>query len=436
MTSVPRHPRAILEQVFQGALAAVAPGPAVRRGLEGVELNPRQWIRLLALGKAAAPMATAAADVLRERGIRLRDGLVMDSRAVTLTNPALRVVVGDHPVPGRRSAEAARALERFTEDGRPGDVVLVLLSGGTSSLLGAPVSGLTQGDLEAIHRLAMRAGLPIGQMNRLRRRFSRWAAGRLAAALVPADLHLLAISDVPGDAFADIGSGPCSPDPDRAGPLREWLMASGLWDAIPANARTALDAVVAGDLPDTPSSGDAVFHRVQPRIIAANADAMRGAKETAIRLGLRATTDPQPLSGDAAAMGRHLGHRLMAAPRLEHPACLIWGGETAIALPEDHTARGGRSQELALAAAEVLAAAAGSYPALLAAGTDGVDGRGDAAGAVVDPSTWQRIVAAGRQPLADLQVHQSYDALDSAGALLRTGPTGTNVMDLVLALQR
>jgi glycerate 2-kinase len=426
----------MLERVFQGALAAVAPGPAVRRGLEGVDLNPQRWIRVLALGKAAVPMATAAAEVLRERGIRLRDGLVVDARAVTLANPVLRMVAGDHPVPGRRSAEVARALERFTTDGRPGDVVLVLLSGGTSSLIGAPVSGLTQGDLEAIHRLALRAGLPIGEMNRLRRRFSRWAAGRLALALAPADLHVLAISDVPGDAMADIGSGPCSPDPDRAGPLREWLVASGLWDAIPANARAILDAVVAGDLPDTPSQADEVFQRIQPRIIAANADAMRGAKETAIRLGLRATLESQPLSGDAAGMGRLLGRRLMTSPRLEHPECLIWGGETAIALPDDHAARGGRSQELALAAAEVLAAAAGNYPALLAAGTDGVDGQGDAAGAVVDPSTWQRIVAAGRQPLADLHAHRSYDALDSAGALLRTGPTGTNVMDLVLALQR
>lgn len=436
MTSVPRHPRAILERVFQGALAAVAPGPAVRRGLEGIGLHPRHWIRLLAMGKAAVPMATAAADVLRERGIRLRDGLVVDSRAVTLANPALRVVIGDHPIPGRRSAVAARAVERFTTDGRPGDVVLVLLSGGTSSLVAAPVSGLTEGDLEAVHRLAMHAGLPIGEMNRLRRRFSRWAAGRLAVSLAPAELHVLAISDVPGDAFADIGSGPCSPDPDRAGPLREWLVGAGLWDALPASARAMLDAVIVGDLPDTPTQGDAIFQHVHPRIIAANADAMRGAMETAVRIGLRATTEPRPLSGDAATMGRHLGGRLMETPRLEHPECLIWGGETSIALPEGHTARGGRSQELALAAAEVLAAATGSYPALLAAGTDGVDGRGDAAGAVVDPLTWQRIVAAGRQPQADLDSHQSYDALDSAGALLRTGPTGTNVMDLAIALRR
>lgn len=436
MTSVPRHPRAILEQVFQGALAAVAPGPAVRRALEGVDLDSRHWIRLLALGKAAVPMATAAADVLRERGVRLRDGLVVNSRPVTLANRSLRVVVGDHPIPGQRSAEAARAVERFTKDGRPGDVVLVLLSGGTSSLVAAPVSGLTQADIEAIHRLAMGAGLPIGAMNRLRRRFSRWAAGRLAGALAPAELHVLAISDVPGDAFADIGSGPCSPDPDRAGPLREWLVGAGLRDALPASARALLDGVIAGERPDTPTQGDAIFHQVHPRIIAANADAMRGAMETAVRIGLRATIESQPLGGDAATMGRRLGDRLMATPRLENPECLIWGGETSVALPEGHTARGGRSQELALAAAEVLAAAAGSYPALLAAGTDGVDGRGDAAGAVVDPLTWQRIAAAGRHPRADLHAHQSYDALDSAGALLRTGPTGTNVMDLAIALRR
>lgn len=435
MTGVTRHPRAILEQVFQGALAAVAPGPAVRRGLDGMPLDPRRWTRLLALGKAAVPMATAAADSLRERGVRLRDGLVVDVRPVTPAHPALRAIAGDHPTPGRRSAEASLAVERFAADGRPGDVVLVLLSGGTSSLIAAPVSGMSQDDLEVVHGLAMRSGLPIGDMNRLRRRFSRWGAGRLAAALAPAEIHLFAISDVPGDDIADIGSGPCSPDPDRAGPLREWLVGAGLWDALPASARAVLDAVVAGDLPDTPTRGDAIFQRVQPRIIASNADAMRGALETAIRLGLRASTDPLPLAGDPAAMGRSIAKQLLSAPPTDHPACVIWGGETSIALPADHAAPGGRSQELALAAAEVLANAVGSYPALLAAGTDGIDGRGGAAGAVVDPSTWQRIVAAGRQPQTDLDTHQSHDALDRAGALLRTGPTGTNVMDLVIALR-
>lgn len=434
MTIVPRHPRATLEQIFQGALAAVSPGPAVRRALDGIPLDSRRWLRLLALGKAAVPMATAAAEWLRTHDIRLRDGLVVPTAPASLPDPAIRVVPGDHPTPGRRSAQAAAALDRFVSDGRAGDVVLVLLSGGTSSLVAAPVEGLTAGDFQAIHRLLSRTGLPISETNRLRRRFGRWAGGRLAAQLAPAEMIVLAISDVPGDHLADIGSGPCSPDPDSAESLRAWLTATGLWSTLPRSARAVLDATATGRRPDT-HAGPSVFEHVSAQIVAANADALRGARETATRLGLRATVETLPLAGEAAEAGHRIAAELRASPAPASAICRIWGGETVVRLPEGHTELGGRSQELALAAAGVLASKSGSYPALLAAGTDGLDGRGDAAGAVVDPSTWRRIIAAGYDPGAALAAHRSHAALAAAGALLYTGPTGTNVMDLVIGLR-
>lgn len=435
MTTVPRHPRALLEQIFHGAIAAVAPGPAVHRAVAGLPINGAPWIRILALGKAAVPMATAAADGLAARGLRLRDGLVVPAHSTTLFHPVLRVVPGDHPIPGERSREAAREVGRFARQGRPDDLVLVLLSGGTSSLIAAPVDQLETTDLVALHQALIRSGQPIGVVNRLRRRCNRWGAGRLALALAPARIEVLAISDVPGDVMADIGSGPCSPDPDRADTLRDFLRETGLWSDLPAGVHRLLDGVIGGEFPDTPAPGDPRLAAVATRIIASNRDAIAGGVRAAVALGLRAAPAGEPLAGEAAPMGRRIADRLLALTSAE-ARCLVWGGETVVQLGPGDLGSGGRSQELALAAAEVLAGAEGEFPALLAAGTDGRDGATPAAGAHAFPGTWRRIRAAGRDPARDLAAHDSHPSLHAADATLITGPTGTNVMDLVIGIGR
>jgi len=434
MTQVSRHPRALLERIFEGAVTAVAPGPAVQRAVAGLDVAPGTWVRVLALGKAAVPMAAAADDALSARGLRVRDGLVVPPQAALLPRPDFLVVPGDHPLPGPRSRQAAAAVERFARDGRPGDLVLVLLSGGTSSLVAAPVPGFSEAALAELHAWLLAAGLPIHDTNRLRRRFSRWGAGRLALALAPARVEVLAISDVPGDALGDIGSGPCSPDPDSADGLTAWLREAGLRASLPAAALDHLDATRAGRWLETPKAGDPALAGVASRIVAANGDAVRGALRAAEAAGLEARAAGEPLAGEAAAMGRRIARRLVDTPPAGVPTCLVWGGETVVRLATGTPGSGGRCQELALAAAEVLAEARGELPALLAAGTDGRDGATPAAGGHADPGTWRRIGAAGRDPARDLATHHSHPALQAAGALLLTGPTGTNVMDLVIAL--
>lgn len=431
MPQVARSPHDVLPRLYQAGLAAVAPAPAVRRALESLAPPPGPWTRILALGKAAVPMAVAAAETLRGLGHRVRDGLIVPARPVTLSDRALRVVAGNHPLPGRASAAAARAVGLFVADGRPGDLLVALVSGGTSSLIGAPVAGLSEADFRALSDTLIGAGLPIGDVNRVRRRFARWAGGRLGAALAPAQRIVLAISDVPGDRLADIGSGPFSADPDTAASLRAWLEAEGIWPTLPAAARALLE----GPLPETPQAGDPRLEGSIARIVASNADALRGVAAAATRLGLRALVQAEPLAGEAAACGRALAARLLVPAADGEADCLVWGGETTVRLPPGHPGRGGRSQELALAAARALAAADGDYPALLAAGTDGIDGPTDAAGALVTPGTWARIQAQGRDPERDLTAHDSHPALDAAGALLRPGPTGTNVMDLAIGLR-
>jgi glycerate-2-kinase len=412
----------------------VLPGPATQRAISHLTIDGSPWIRILALGKASAAMASAAADALETRGLRVRDGLAVPPHTTTLAHPAFEVVPGDHPIPGPRSARAAKAVAAFARAGRPEDLILVLLSGGTSSLIGAPVPPLASAEFAALSDYLLRSGLPIATVNRIRRRCAQWGGGRLAAALAPSRVEVLALSDVPGDALEDIGSGPCSPDPDRAGDLRSFLGDTGRWRELPPGIQRFVDDTIAGRIGETPKPGDAAFAAVSSRIVAGNADAVAGALAAAARLGLRAEAAGEPLTGEASAMGRRIAERLLALAPHEKGSCLVWGGETTVALPPGSQGTGGRCQELALAAAKHLATHTGPTPAVLAAGTDGRDGLSPAAGGIVTPGTWAAIARAGRNPQADLASHNSHPALDSVGATLVTGPTGTNVMDLAIGL--
>ncbi|HEU4699900.1 MAG TPA: DUF4147 domain-containing protein [Gemmatimonadales bacterium] len=443
---MPAHdPRAFLESLYAAALAAVEPGAAVARALEAEPLPPGR-VHLLALGKAATPMARAALAALAAApaagSAQLAGGLVVapaaadhpgDAAPAARPSPAtLPVVWGDHPVPGSASLAAAAALAEAVAAIAPGDDVLVLLSGGASSLVGAPADGVAPDDYRALWELLLRSGLDIGAMNTVRKRVSRWGAGRLAAAARGArEIRVLVVSDVPGDALAAIGSGPCVPDAATAADVRAILERRDLWRATPASVRAVLEATRRDVRLETPKPGDAAFARVRHRVIANNRVALAGAAAAALRAGHEAELAPTPLAGEAREVGAALARELLAAPS---GRCLLWGGETTVMLPAG-APPGGRCQELALAAARVLAEAAPERArglVLLAAGTDGRDGPTDAAGAVVDPTTWRRIAAAGRDPAHALATHASHAALEAAHALLRPGPTGTNVMDVVL----
>jgi len=424
----------MLGQIFAGAVAAVAPGPAVHRAIRSLEVTGAPWIRILALGKASVAMATAAADALADRGLRVRDGLVVPPHAAILADPAFVIVPGDHPLPGPRSAKASAAVARFAEDGRPEDLVIVLLSGGTSSLVGAPVQTLAPEEFNALQEFLFRSGLPIGQVNRIRRRCARWGAGRLATALVPARVEVLAIADVPSGELADIGSGPCSPDGDRAGDLKSFLGEAGLWRDMPSGVRRLLDETIGGRAAETPADGDPRLAGVRGQVIASNQDAIEGALRAARNLGLDARAGTPALSGPAAAAGRRIAAHLLQVDPGARGICIVWGGETTVQVAALAGGHGGRCQELALAAAEILAGTTGSAVTVLAAGTDGRDGQTPAAGGFAEPTTWQAIGAAGRDPAADLAGHDSHSALAAIRATLTTGPTGTNVMDLVIGI--
>jgi glycerate 2-kinase len=316
----------------------------------------------------------------------------------------------------------------------------VLLSGGTTSLVGAPEPGITPAELTAIYSLLLGSGLDIAAMNRIRKRFSRWGGGKLARALAPARVRVYVVSDVIGDDLASIGSGPCVPDPTRAREVRALLESAALWTRLPESARNAVLNTESGKMAETPKPGDQAFGRVTLDLVASNRLALEAAARRAAELGLAPVVCETPLAGEASAAGTSVAATLLNnCVRLPIPqptterACMIWGGETTVTLGQASTGLGGRCQELALAAARVLDGAS-RRTALLVAGTDGRDGPTDAAGAIVDGGTWSAITARGRNPARDLAAHDAYHALDAAGALLRPGLTGTNVMDIVIGI--
>ncbi len=362
-------------------------------------------------------MAAGAVDALMHRGLAPSAGLVVSETGSPEIISGLRHVRGDHPVPGEKSSAAAAAVLSVTDlRAGTGDAV-VLISGGTTSLIAAPVPGLTGDDLSHTFEVLLGSGAPIEVMNLLRRRLLQWGGGRLTSALSPQRVHCLIVSDVMGGAFAAIGSGPCIPDPattdDVAHALERWPLGN-----LREGVRKQLLAL-----------STAARSPATARIILDNRTAVRAAEQALAAAGIKVVPSPvATLEGAADVAGRELALRLRSLGAGEG---FVTGGETTVELGGSDAPPGGRCQELALAAAEHLQGARGT---LLAAGTDGRDGPTNAAGAIVDSWTWSAIGQTGRDPRADLAAHRSHDALAAARALLVASPTGTNVNDLVIAV--
>lgn len=430
------EPRALLIELFERAVAGADPGPATARAVSALPLAGERRVHVIATGKAASAMAAAAVDALRSAGVPGVRGVVVTHDAALPSPQGLARVTADHPVPGRASLAAAEAVGRAVQEVANDELVLVLLSGGTSSLVAAPVDGVSPAELRALHESLQALGLPIGEMNALRKRWAAWGAGRLAGALSHARVECMALSDVPGDAAADIGSGPCVGDEWTATALLDLLASREVAGRLPPAFLRWLKRVAGGEIAETPKPGDARLARARVQVIASNRTALDAAAAHCTELGIISVTSHAPLVGDARSAGKRIALQLLKAARAGgEPRCFLWGGETTVALASGAAPAGGRAQELALSAARTLHSARPSVPVtLLSAGTDGRDGTTDAAGAIVDAGSWKAMQEANAVPERALVQHESYAALRAAGLLLQTGPTGTNVMDVVIAL--
>lgn len=363
---------------------------------------------IVAIGKAASAMSSGACQAL---GPQLLRGLLITrhghSTPASRADPRLHCIEAGHPLPDAHSLEAGAALCDFL-DGLPAKCsVLFLISGGASSLAEVLPAGVSLEQLQRANRWLLGSGLAITEMNQVRQSLSCIKGGRLLERLEGRPALALLISDVPGDDPAVIGSGPLYSEKTRHVPaLPAWL----------AQLTAGSQAL--------PSSG----RRVPHRIIARLDDALQAAAGHAAHLGYPARLMDNRLCGDARAAGERIAGQLQLQP----PGIYLWGGETTVSLPQQ-PGRGGRCQQLALAAAGTLSMA--DDCCLLAAGTDGSDGPTDAAGAIVDSDSIARIQAAGLDSNDCLQRADAGSCLAASGDLLHTGPTGTNVMDLVIGLR-
>jgi glycerate-2-kinase len=426
--------------LYDAAIAAAAPDAATARAVEGLKIDRSARVWLFAFGKAAQPMAAAAVVSLLKSLHSIVGGLIVSPDGGTSPYPTLFSLRGDHPIPGRNSFAAAAKVGEVTSGRRGNDVAIVLLSGGASSLIGAPLRGMNEADLIALYELLLGAGLDIAGMNAVRKRFSRWGAGRLALALAPAATYCLAISDVANDDLSVIGSGPCVPDTTTFKDVTSILQRANLLSRIPPTHRDYLAGVSRGRTPETPTVAHPAFAHVTARVIGNTQLAVDGAAATAREHALTTDVVAERLTGEAARAGETIARELLAVrARGASGHCTIWGGETTVTLASNNSGRpsgGGRCQELALAAARVLhdAGENGAGIGVLAAGTDGRDGATDAAGAIVDAMTWIDIVTAGRDPAQALASHESHNALKAANALIPRRVTGTNVNDVVIGV--
>lgn len=398
----------------------------MRRAL-GTDQRDTRALRLLAVGKAAAPMARAAVEVL---GARVRGGLVVAPVPEAVPRP-LELIIAEHPQPGPGSEHAGERALEVSAAVQVDEELLVLLSGGASSLLAAPAAGVTLADKRAATGILLRAGADIVALNTVRKHLSRVKGGRLAAAC-PSACRALVLSDVVGDPLGVIASGPTVPDESTFGDAWRVIEAFGGVDAYPPAVVAHLAAGVRGEVEESPKPGDPRLARVQTAVIGGRREAMAGAAEAAAALGYATEVIEAPVIGEARQAGERLTRAALARRRADGPVCVISSGETTVHVRGD--GKGGRNQELALASAELMARA-GHRVALASVGTDGIDGPTDAAGAIADGTTTARAGALGlADPGAYLARNDAYAYFDALGDLVRTGPTGTNVGDLQVFL--
>jgi glycerate-2-kinase len=409
--------RAALRSLFDAAVAAADP-----RKVLAAHLPPRPTGRVVVVGggKSAAVMAAALEDAWPDVTL---EGTVVTRYGHAVPTKRIEVIEASHPVPDANSERGAlRLLERVRGLG-PDDLVVALMSGGASALLAAPAPGLTLADKQAVNRALLACGANIAEMNCVRKHLSAIKGGRLAAAAAPARVMTLAISDVPGDDPAVIGSGPTVPDRTTFAEARALLARYGIEPSPAVAARLEQEA------DETPKPGS--LPHADFRLIATPLMALRQAAETARSLGLTPVILGDALEGEAREMGTVMAGIARSVQAhgepLPAPAVLLSGGETTVTMGHGPAGHGGRNTEFLLGLAVALDGAPGIWGA--AGDTDGVDGMDEVAGALLSPDTLARVRAKGLDPRRMLAGHDSHSLFEAAGDLIVTGPTLTNVND-------
>jgi glycerate 2-kinase len=413
--------------IFKAALRAADPADAVVRHLTSRDYEKYERIWVIGAGKASARMALAAERVLGKRIagglVNVKDGHLAKLRRVEINECG-------HPLPDKRGCKGAQRIADIARNAGPRDLVIALISGGASSLLPLPAAPVTLEEKQRVTGLLLASGAEIAEINTVRKHLSAIKGGHLARLARPAAVETLILSDVIGDDPGVIGSGPTAPDASTFADALAVLDRFDLRQRVPATVRERLLRGARGEEAETPKPGDALFKGVRNVVVGSNRMALTAAAQHAKALGYRTLILTGALRGEAREVARV--HAAIAGGIASNdrpigtPACIISGGETTVTLRGKGL--GGRNQEFALAAALDIAGL--ENVAILSAGTDGTDGPTDAAGAIVDGGT----VARGGDGRHSLAGNDAYHYLARSGDLVKTGPTGTNVMDVQVVL--
>lgn len=429
-------------RILSAALDEVNPYQAVLRCMrrdgdrlvvEGREYDLSSYGRifLTGVGKASLAMANGVQDLLADRisgGVLICKHLEMAEANTIL--PSIEIITGSHPVPDENSVTGARQMVKLLNTAGENDLVIAVISGGGSSLMTLPFDGVTLQDVQELTRQLLASGARIEEINTLRKHLDAVKGGGMSRAAAPAAMIALILSDVVGNSLEVIASGPTVPDSTTFEEARRILEHYGIAERLPEGISGVIENGCRGRIPETAKPGECCFEKVHNVIVGSNAQAGRAACTQASVEGFNSLLLTTYLTGEARQAGRFAAGLLRQAAvhgdPLPWPCCLVLGGETTVTL--QGAGKGGRNQEMALGAVEMLAGLENA--ALITLATDGEDGPTDAAGALVTGSTLKRARLAGLDVNAALRNNDAYPFFDDLGDLLLIGPTGTNVNDL------
>jgi glycerate 2-kinase len=398
-------------RILAAAFNSVDPHAAVKKYLDEHPLPANKRIFAFGLGKAAIGMTQALAD-----STHLTDTLVITKHASPLTLEPVTVIEGNHPIPGRDSLAAGHAALKFASQLTSHDLLICLISGGGSALMTAPLIPLDE--LQSLTSALLASGARIDEINTIRRHLDSLKGGGLAQAANGAQIISLILSDVVGDPIEAIASGPTAPD-----------------STTNQNAKAILDMYKISfgkpDFRETSKPNDPIFSKVQNQVIASNLIALRAAREQAEQEGFAAKIVNDKLQGEARDVGREVALLLKEEIKKQtRPFCLLAGGETTVTLQGN--GKGGRNQEVVLGAIETLREMENVM--IISIATDGEDGPTDAAGAVGTNESARRAESLGLSVADSMSRNDAYVLFDQLGNLIKTGPSGTNVNDLILCI--
>jgi glycerate-2-kinase len=437
-TQLDRNARALALKSLESALNAVDPKRIIKSKLSlknstlhvnGHSFNLKKFKKIYVVGggKASGSMAEALEEVL---GKHIQKGFVNVPRGSRHETSIIELHEASHPIPDEAGVEGTRCMLEMAEQAKEDDLLICLISGGGSSLMPLPRGGISVADKREITNALLKCGATINEINTVRKHISDFKGGWLAKKAYPATILNLILSDVVGDPLDFIASGPTVPDSTTFSDAVKVLKTHELWSKAPASIRRVLSDGEKGIIPETPKAGDEAFKKVLNVVVANNRFASLAAQEHLKSEGLNTLLLTATLEGEA----KHVGVILASIAReisasgnpVPKPAGIIAGGETTVTVTGK--GRGGRNQEIALAAAQNLESTNGVVVASLS--TDGVDGPTDAAGAIVDGKTLKRATKMGHAAEKYLAQNDSYSFFSKLGDLIFTGPTGTNVNDV------